>query len=390
MRFPFHVVFRQLLAHPIRTLLTAGSLTLALFMLCLLRSLVVTLESGVRDARSDRFIVQSSVSLFVYLPESYGGKIRAVDGVEDVLRFTWFGGYYQDPANQFPQFAIDPDVLFRAYPEIEIVDGTREAFLADRRGCIVGDGLTRRFGFSAGDPLPLIGALYARPDETPWQFQVAAVYHSNSANVDNNTLFFHHEYLDESVEQGTARGPNGVGVFVVRMGADADPIAVMSAVDALFENGPQRVQSTPESEFQAQFVSMIGNVPFFVGAIGGGVLLAILLAVVNTMIMAGRQQTRDSGILKALGFGNRSILFVLLLQGLVVCGFGGGLGILLARASSEAVAGALGSFFPGFAVTNETVLLGAGVTLAIGVIASAPPAWRLARQRVVQALAAEV
>ena len=52
----------------------------------------------------------------------------------------------------------------------------------------------------------------------------------------------------------------------------------MRAVDRLFENGPQRVQTTTEAEFQAQFVSMFGNVPFFVGAIGSGVLFAILLA----------------------------------------------------------------------------------------------------------------
>ena len=39
---------------------------------------------------------------------------------------------------------------------------------------------------------------------------------------------------------------------------------------------------------------MFGNMPLFVGWIGGGVLIAILLACINTMVMAFREQWRRS------------------------------------------------------------------------------------------------
>jgi putative ABC transport system permease protein len=57
-----------------------------------------------------------------------------------------------------------------------------------------------------------------------------------------------------------------------------------------------------EAEFQRQFVTMFGNIPLFLGWIGGGVLLAILLACINTMLMAMREQTTDIGIIKSVGF----------------------------------------------------------------------------------------
>src|SRR5690606_23952465 len=98
---------------------------------------------------------------------------------------------------------------------------------------------------------------------------------SRSSNVDGQTLFFQHDYLREALEQGAASGPHGVGVFMVNLLPGADHDEVARHIDALFENGPQRVQTTTEAEFQRQFVTMMGGVPTLLGSIGGGVLFAI-------------------------------------------------------------------------------------------------------------------
>ncbi|HLU48343.1 MAG TPA: ABC transporter permease, partial [Planctomycetota bacterium] len=259
---PFRLVLKNLFKHPLRTVLTLGSLIVALFLLCVLRSLVVTLEAGVKAARSDRIIVQSAVSLFVQLPESYEAKIVGVEGVRAACRWNWFGGYYREPANFFAQFACEPEELFDLYPEIKIVEGSAEEFVSKRLSCIIGTDLVRDFGFRVGDTVPIISALYPLASGGAWEFRVAGIYESSSSAVDQRTLFFHWEYLSESIDQGVTLGPDGVGIFVVGIEKEADPVAVMAAIDELFENGPQRVQATSESEFQAQFVSMIGNVPF--------------------------------------------------------------------------------------------------------------------------------
>lgn len=389
-RVPLRLVRRNLARHPVRTLLTLGSLAVAFFLLCTLRSLVVTLDAGVRSARSDRLIVQSAVSLFVILPESYEGKIRSVEGVESTCRWTWFGGYYQDPSNFFAQFACGERTLLPIYPEIHIVGGSEEEFISDRRACILGVGLAEEFGWRVGDTVPIISALFPRTDGSAWEFRVAAIYRSSSSVIDNRTVFFHHEYLTKSLEDGAAQGPRGVGLYVVKVAPGAGREAVMGRIDALFANGPQRVQTTTEAEFQAQFVSMIGNVPFFISSIGTGVFFAILLAVLNTMLMAARQQTHDVGILKALGFGSTHVFLVLLLQSVFLTALGGGLGVLLALATSDGIAASLGSWFPNYFVSTETVILGVATAILLGIVAGLAPALRLSRLSPVEALGTEV
>jgi putative ABC transport system permease protein len=114
---PFRLVRKNLFKHKIRAILTIASLSVAIFLLCVLRSLVVALDAGVRSAEANRLIVQSSVSLFVYLPDSYYDKLMSIDGVESVCRWNWFGGYYQTPKNFFAQFATNMDSFLDMYPD---------------------------------------------------------------------------------------------------------------------------------------------------------------------------------------------------------------------------------------------------------------------------------
>jgi putative ABC transport system permease protein len=169
----------------------------------------------------------------------------------------------------------------------------------------------------------------------------------------------------------------------------ASPEAIMAAVDSMFENGPQRTQTTTEAEFQRQFVSMFGNIPFFVSSIGGGVLLAILLASVNTMLMAGREQTHDVGILRALGFPAGDVFGLLLGQSLLLCLLGGGLGVLLALALEPLLATGLGASFPGFRIQTDTILLAFGASGLVGLVAGLMPAARAGRLAPVEALRSE-
>jgi putative ABC transport system permease protein len=330
--------------------------------------------------------VQSSVSLFVYLPESYEAKIRQVEGVGEIVRWNWFGGYYQEPSNFFAQFATDADRLLDVYPQIELVEGSREAFESERTACIVGFETARKYGFEVGDTVPIVGTIFPRMDGQPWTFKVVGIYRSTKESIDQNTLFFHAQYLEKALENGETEGPSGVGIYVVKLTDVADRNEVMSSIDALFEGGPQRVQTTTEAEFQAQFVSMVGNVPLFVSSIGTAVMLAIVLAVLNTMLMAAREQTRDVGVLKALGFSDGSVFGLMLLQSLCLCALGGAAGIALARLTQPGMRRLLGTVFPNYDLTPQTVLLGSLLTLAIGLVAGIAPAWRARRMNAIEAL----
>lgn len=386
---PWHLVLRNLLAHPLRTLLTAGSLVIAVWLICTLRSIVIGLSAGVEGAASNRLMVQSAVSLFVDLPLSYQGKIQGVRGVAQTCKFQWFGGYFQDPGNFFAQFGVDQTTYFESYPEVELLEGKPEDFERTRTGCLIGQDLARRYGWKVGTRVPITGTIFQRADGGAWEFDVVGIYRSKASNVDNATLFFHYDFLRESIETGAAEGPPGVGVYVVKLAPGADVVTVSRAIDELFLNGPQRVQTTTEAEFQRQFVSMLGGVSTFLGSIGGGVLFAILLAVLNTMLLAGRERTRDIGIMKALGFSDGVAFALLMTESLVLCGLGGLAGIGLALATEPGMKRGMATIMPTYEVSPETIAIAGALALALGVIAGIGPALRVMNLRVVAAMRPE-
>ena len=383
------LVWRNLLRRKLRTLLTLASLMVAFFLLCLLRTLVTTLASGTESASSRRLIVQSAVSLFVDLPLNYQAKIEQVPGVDKVVKWQWFGGYYQEESNIFAQFAVDPEGTFFIYPEMEVIEGSKQAFFENRRGCVIGEGLANQFGWELGDTVPIIPTMFQHPDGegVAWEFEVEAIYRPTQRYFDDRILLFQWDYFQKTME-ATYLGARDPGTYIAFLGADADPVQVMGDIDRLFENGPQRVQATGEAEFQRQFISMVGNIPFFVGTIGGGVMVAILLAVVNTMLMAGREQTHDLGLLKALGFGDRHAAGLLIAQALLLCLAGAGGGMALAWATEPGIASFMKAFFPGFHVEAATYRLGLLLAVAMGLVAGFLPAWRAMRLRPAVALGA--
>jgi putative ABC transport system permease protein len=366
--------------------LTVLSLTVAIFLICGLRTLITTLTAGVEHADSRRLAVMSSTGLFVELPLSYQQKIDSVQGVEQTTKFQWFGGYYRSMRGFFAQFAIDGEAMFGMYPECEISPEQQATFLKTRNGCIVGDALATdaKFDFKLGQTIQINSPLHPIPGNAAWDFVVCGIYHSKSPNFDNRTLFFHWEYFEETLK-GEGHPP-GVGVYAIRVKPDADIPAVIANVKSLFENGPQRVDCNTEAEFQRQFVTMFGNLPLFVGWIGTGVLIAIFLACVNTMVMSMREQLSEIGILKSLGFTDGSMFALLITQSFTLCCAGGALGLLLAWSTQDWVANALGTSFPGYQITPGTFVLAAAIAMILGLLTGVAPAWHVAKLRCVEAL----
>ena len=381
---PFLLVWRNLMRRPMRSVLTILSLVVAIFLICTLRTLITTIRAGVENADSRRLAVMSAVGLFVELPQKYQAEIEKVPGVEMTTKFQWFGGYYRSQQNFFAQFAIDPETMFAMYPECQLPAEQIEAFQKSRTSCIIGEQLSKKYGWQVGDTIPIIGALHPHPDDKAWEFQVAGIYHSPVPNFDNQTMFFHWDYFEETLKE-SGQVP-GVGVFSIRAAPGTDVARIIADVEQRFEGSEQRVDCQTEAEFQRQFLTMFGNIPLFVGWIGSGVVLAILLACINTMLMTMREQVSDIGIMKSLGFTDGAMFFLLIVQGLLLCVLGGGLGMLLAWVSEGQVADGLGSMFPGYRIHAATFGFAAVTTVMLGLLAGLLPAWSARRLRCVQAL----
>src|SRR6476469_6275973 len=138
-----------------RTLLTVISVAIAVFLFASLRAVIDGFNAGAEASSSTRIVTIRSTSLIFSMPTSHADAIRATPGVQDLTWANWFGGIYKDPNNFFAQFAVEPESYLRMYPEIILTPDQKQAFLDDRTGCVVGEGLARRFGWKIGDRIVL-------------------------------------------------------------------------------------------------------------------------------------------------------------------------------------------------------------------------------------------
>jgi putative ABC transport system permease protein len=378
------LVWKNLLRHPARAGLTFLFAALALFLFVFLRSTVTTLRAAVTGAASNRLAVQSAVSLFIQLPLPYRQRIAAVEGVESVSPWTWFGAWHTDESEFFAQFAADLEVLLDQYPEVVVPEEQRTRLLSERRGALVGRELADQFGWKVGDLVPLTSRIYPPVGGGAWEFEVSAIYRSTKPNLDEKTMFFGDDYFQEMIRASLGEVAVGANVYMVKVAPGHRSEDVAAAIDAVYEGGPQRTRTQTEQAFQAQFVSMMGNIPVFLAWIGGAVIFAIFFSVLNTSQMAARERSRDVGILKALGFRDAYTGRLLLLESVLMVGAGGIVGTFFGLATQPVFRRLFGTMVPNYFVAPRTTVVAVGIALAIGFFGGVLPALRLARLRPVE------
>jgi putative ABC transport system permease protein len=366
-----------------RTLLTVFSVAIAVFLFAALRAVLDGFHSTAEASSSTRIVTIRSTSLFFQMPIGHADVIRSVPGVRDVTWADWFGGIYKDPKNFFGQAAVDAESYLRMYPEIILTPEDKRAFLEDRTGCIVGDGLAKTYGFKVGDPIVLkVGIpLYGRED---FPFTIRGVYKAGSNAVDNQTLVFHWKYADErSIVKGQ------VGWYVTEI-ADPDKAAQMATdIDRKFENTPYETKTDTEKAFLSSFASMFGNLDLLLGSIALAVVITTLFVAGNTMAMAVRERTTEIAVMRTLGYPARTIFFLVAGEGLLISLVGGVVGGTLALVivnpkMFSVFAG--GGFIPPFEVTGANVVIGLLLSGLIGVLAGVIPATMASRLKIVDAL----
>jgi putative ABC transport system permease protein len=290
---------------------------------------------------------------------------------------TWFGGIYQDERNFFPQMAVDPETFRPMYPEFVVSDDQWQAFVADRQGCVVGEATAKRFGWKLGDRIPIKGTYI----QGLWEFNLRAIYKGTREADDTTQFWFQHAYLEERAEPWMK---GIVGWYVVRVADPQGAAAVVKAIDEGFANSPSETKTETEKAFAASFAKQMGNIELLILSIGAVVFFTLLLVTGNTMAMTVRERTAELAVLKTIGFGDKLVLCLLLVEPMVVALMGGLLGIVGAKAVIPGLEKAL----PGlvFALPWAQLAMGVGLTLVCGLLAGLLPGLTAMRLRVVDAL----
>ena len=135
------------------------------------------------------------------------------------------------------------------------------------------------------------------------------------------------------------------------------------------------------------FTQMTDGMKYFLGAVGVVTLFLGGIGVMNVMMVAVRERTREIGVRKALGAPARSILKQFFIEAMIIALFSGGVGLSIAYGLCWLVNLApMPDFFAGFVPTWKTGVLACALLGAIAVFSAMYPARKAASVDPIEAL----
>jgi len=376
------LIWRNAIRHRLRAALTVLGMAVAVLAFCLLRTVVDAWYAGVSASSPVRLVVRNATSFLSPLPLAYLSKIRAVPEVVKVGYFYWFEGTYIDSHNFFPQFAMSMPGALEVCPEYIIPEDQRQALIQDRRGCVVGRKLAARFHWHLGDSITLKGSYF--PGE--YHLVLRAIYKGRAPNTDEAQLFFHWDYVNETMKKTFPDLANKVGWFLIQVQRPDQAAPVAAKIDAMFKNSLAATLTETEASFQMGFVEMTSAVLLAIQVVSWVVIGVILIVLANTMAMSIRERLPEYIALKSLGFKPRHLAAMIIGESFLVALMGGLLGLALSFPATQSFPQEVTQYFPIMYVTDTTVVLGAAISLLIGLMAGIIPAWQAARIRIAESL----
>ena len=379
-----HLIWAALFRSKTRTSLTLLSVVTAFLLFGMLDSVRVAFNAGTNVAGYDRLIVSSRLSITQMLPYSLTSQVEATPGVKQAVYAAWFGGYYRDPKEFFPNFAVGPG-FFDLYPEYSISEEQVKAFESTRDGIAVGESLAKKYGWKIGDTVPLQATIFPTKGGNTWTFKVAAIFKvkDQKRRGEENQLVFNWKYFDEANDFVKSR----VGWYIVKLADPNQATQVARAIDAISENSDHETKTQTEQAFNQAFVKQFADIGMIVTAIMAAVFFTLLLLTGNTMAQAVRERIPELAVLKTIGFRDGSVLGLVLAESVLLVVIGGVLGLGLAAVLGPIISTASGGVVILPAIGASSWLLGLGLMIGIGLLVGVLPALRAMRLNIVDALA---
>jgi len=383
-------VLKHLRRNWVRTGSTVLALALCIFLLCTLESILTAVSWSLKSASATRIVVRHQVSLAFELPLKYEQEIATIPGVKSVARESWFGGMYKgDFKYFFPNLAVEAETFLPMYPEYQLPDDQKKAFMEDMRGCIVGRKTAEKYGWKVGDTFQLESFIPPYRIGHPFEFVIRGIYDADmqkNPGTDLTVMYFHHKYLYES----TGRRVN-TGLYVVQIDDPNKAGEISKKIDTMFENSDVQTRTETEAAFRAGFVAMAGNLALLLRGIGLAVTFTILLVTANTMSMAVRERRNEIAVLKTLGFPSGLVMGLILSEAIALAAIGGVVGVLMSRGAINALPGLpfIGDAvrgFPDFGLQPRIVALGLSGAVVLGLLAGLVPALLAYRAKITDML----
>jgi putative ABC transport system permease protein len=370
---------------PVRTSLLLISILIAF----LIFSVMLSFNAAFTNFRSlpNRMVTLSKINFTEPLPIAHFDRISHMDGVLAATHMNWFGGYFREPRNFLPVFAIDPPSYFRVYSEdLQIPASVRDAFFRERTAMLVAEPVARQWGWRVGQRIPINSNIFTNntTGNHTWEFTLVGTIPTPEGSSQTGSVLIHYDYFNETITFGRDR----VGWVPFLTSSAQLNDRVSHAIDTRFANSADETSTSDEATFNKAFTEQIGPIALIVTLVVSAAFVAILLIVGTTMALAVRERTKEVGVMKTLGFSSGRILRMVLGESLLLAFIGAALGMAAGAGLLVLLAQMSGGNGPPIHFAWATILpFGALIALALGLITGLPPALGAYRMRVVDAFA---
>ena len=362
-----------------RTIFILLQVSVAFALFGVLQGMKTGVEEAIAKTRADLLMVFPDAFGEPPLPRAYLDKLEGTAGVKSVTFADGILGNYQKPDQVVYVLGIEPtDLWLTLIPEIfKILPADLQALRSTRSGVLITSDIARKYGWKIGDRIPLASSTLRRDGTGNWTFDVVGTFTSHEPG--GGFIVGNYSYLDEArvSNKGTVRN------FYVVTSDPGQAAIVAETIDRTFANAPSETSNASLRENAQQGMQSIGDLNFLIRSVVGAVFAALLFSIATMMMQGIRERTPEFGVLKTLGFTDRAVFILVVVEAVLVCLAGALIGLALAMVAFPYMA----KWIPGLSMPLVIIEVAIAAACLVALVSAVPPALRAARLRVVDALA---
>lgn len=348
-----------------RTLLTLGVISITVGAIIVLEAVVFGMTDSFKDmgAESEIIVRQAGVADTEYsaLDERVGDKIAALVEVAHVSGMGFTGTMLPDSGMIFILLGYSPNEYIIRH--LNLVEGER---LTSSHQIMLGSMMAEALNRGVGDTIE-VGAS---------RFKVVGIYESGVTWEEMGGVVTLRD------AQNFMGRPRKVGLFMVKLHDPSQAGAVVARINAEIPDAHASLSGDFADEMpdMENVAAMLGSISFMAILVGG-------VGVLNTMLMAVMERTREIGVLRALGWSRWRILWMIMTEALTLGVFGGLLGIGIALILYHGLNNL--PLYSGILTARweiNTFLRAISIAIFLGLLGGLYPAYRATRLQPVEAL----
>lgn len=371
------LALKNLTRNRLRSLLTILGVAAGMFLYSAVQTMQHSLSRATESSAADTTLVVYRENRFCpstsRLPEHYLPTIERIEGVREVIPIQIAVNNCGASLDVITFRGVPAETLQKHNPNIKVVEGSYEDFLARNDAALVGQHFAERRSLSPGDKFEAVGV----------NVTVAGIISSDSPQ-DENVAYVHLPFL----QQASRIGLGVVTQFNVKVESADQLQRVADQIDETFKSDQQPTNTRPEKAFFAETAKQMIELIGFTRWLGLGAVFAVLGLVANAVLLIVRGRVKETAIFQTLGYSRLAIGTMVVFEGILLGLIGGLLGVFGAMTFFHLKSFTLGNEGLTLALTPSlsVTLTGLGVAVALGLLASLYPAWKATSRPLVQSL----